>query len=236
MPRFRLDPRDAPEEPESVASFASAPEAPAAPPVGVGAPKPRVVAPPPRTPGAKKGLTPRQRTFAIVAALVVLLGGSATIGGMYVFDVGPFAYPERYLLEKDEIPAGMFMMPIDPDLRTEIGMRENPGEISTRDLMDSFEMGGPYPEAGWAQQLGGDGPTGGDVPVVILALKFANEEDAKTAAARFRFGCAGGGLAVLRDGDVVVVVAPQDENEGRPFVNAVVSALIRKAPDLVRLC
>lgn len=239
--RFRLDPRDAerdppPAHPAPAPATAPAPPAPALPradaPPMTAAPPARAAGPAMLAPPAQRAvaLVRERRNLAIALAALLLLGGTVTVGAMYAMDAGPFAYPEQYLLRGDEMPAGMWSPPPDADAREE-GITENPGELDPARVREEFSS--PQPEEAWVQgfALQGDPETA----VVVIALKFANEDDAKSLASRGQIACFGGGFSVLRDGDVTVFVAAESD-AGDSLVPRVAAALKAQNDDLVTVC
>ena len=230
--RFRLDPRDAERLPPPQAPAPPAP-APAAPRAPAGAAAAAAGAPL----AARVGSVLRERKALVVAvAAVLLLGGGATVGAMYALDIGPFAYPNKYLLEEDEIPRGLTLIRLPDEAREEVGIRSNPGKVDS-DRIDEISFGGPRPKAVWMQFLGERAsPSGGGAAIAIVPIQYADQEDADSAARGVRGACAfRDGLTALRDGDVLVLVTAEG-SAGGTWLPSVVSALKAKNPDLTTLC
>ncbi|HEX2022840.1 MAG TPA: hypothetical protein VHH36_08995, partial [Candidatus Thermoplasmatota archaeon] len=168
---------------------------------------------------------------AAVVAGVLLLGGVVAVGAMYALDVGPFAFPERYLLEEDEYPSGMRKASLDAWDAEDFGVTSNPGQVADAKL-DELPLQ-PPPDEAWMQGL--ETTRGGQV-VAVAAAQFASEDDAKGAITRLRAGCSFGiadGIVGMRDGDVVVVVMGKGA-EAETYVAQVAKAIQRKAgSDLV---
>lgn len=237
--RFRLDPRGAEARPPPPAYLPSAAKA-EGPPANAPAEAPPPMAP---APGATHAaaVVPAQvaaaiqavrarRTLAIGIAIALLLTSGVAVGAMYALDAGPFAYPNKYILQDDEIPRGLRNAPLDAEAREELGLTSNPGEVDPSTIVD--DTGGPRPERAWVQGL----TNGASEPiVVIVALDYGNRDDADDAASRLQAGCMfRDGFTLLRDGDVLVLVMP--ENGGDGYVASVVAALKRQNADLSTVC
>ena len=225
--RFKLDPR-APEPARPAVP-------PLAPPRATAPPAPRPAPPPaPRPAAVAKAPARTNRKLLLIGAAVVAL---LLVGGA-VFVATALGYPDKYVLDEDEMPAGMSNEDLSASDLREAGMRENPGEIDwdRSELADAFSQAGiDDPEEAHGQVL-----DAGSSEIVILALKYPNEEDARSAAQSMRricsFGSAGGVQAlVMRDGDVVVAIV-SDDGASRAQVQAVGEALREKASGLERAC
>lgn len=243
--RFQLDPRaEAPERPAPpppgpLAPATAAPDraapgpAPALPasrprPAAKGVPLPR---PRPQAgPATAEDRRRRTRLYAMLAVLVLLLLGGGT-GALYAAEMAPFEYPRRYMLEGDELPRDMRMAAIPRDIQREMGLTENPGRISSEQLDRFGEGPAPQPEEGWAEFLS---PTSSQDPVMVMALRFEDEDDARSWTSLLSLRCSSVG-AVLRDGDVAVVVAA-DSTTGKAYVGRVVASLRSEAPGLTVVC
>lgn len=250
--RFRIDPREAerdpPPQPARPAPQAEPPAAEPAPAPSF-APRPaRAVAPQPpprsaapaaaaaaplseRVAGAIRALSDR-RALVVVVALALLVGGAATVGAMYALDAGPFAYPNQYTLEGDEIPRGLENVRVTSEMR-ENGLQENPGELSPETFAEEFG-GGTEPDRVYIQALA---ESAIEEPILlIMALQYADEDAAKGEASRFGAACVfGGDITVLRDGDVIVIVWAED-HEGTSWLPTVTAALKEQNGDLMRIC
>lgn len=215
-PRFRLDPR-APESPVRAAPPPTPPPVAAPPPI---APRP----PPRRVKWKWVGVG--------VLVLVVLVSGVAA----FALIQGQ-SYPDKYLLSESEAPRGLSFT--DPaDLGALDGMvepRKNPAKF-TRDGLDDLESQiGARPDEAWGQVF--DSPSHDGGAIVVVAAKFASEEEANDAVSRMRFVCFAGQTrtSLLQDGDVVVLV---DAKTGEPaaYKERVVTALQSKASELRLVC
>lgn len=210
--RFRLDP------------LAPPVEAPAPPPAAPATPAP----PPPKAPAAAKAPGKRLPLAAVIGVVVLVLvtGTGATL---YAMDVGPFAYPDRYLLEKEEVPPSLRLTSLPVEVREELGVTENPGKVRD-DKLDGFRQGAIEPEEGWIETVT---PRGQYVPVLIMALRFADADAASDwAADSAAEGCQGG--TILKDGKVIVAVGGQGRGT-ETYVAEVVKALRAKS-DLSKVC
>lgn len=217
--RFRLDP--------TAPDVERPPVAPPPPPGVPRAPPPTAAPPAPASPPA---LPARNRRLLAIGALVVV----ALVGlGAAAFAItGALAYPDKYLLEEDEIPAGLAEGRLTAEEREEYGVTSNPGEISSDELDQFSDREGDPPEKGWVQVLGDSG--GGTQRLVVLALQYENEDSAKSAATQLRALCSFAGGAVLRDGDVVVALAP--EGSGMRASVPVVAKLIEEKSGAAAIC
>lgn len=212
--RFRLDPRAA-EPPRSFEPPPLAPQAPARLPPAPGPPA-RVAAGPAQ---AKR----RWLLIGGVAAVVLLLGGAVAI---YVATAA--GYPDAYVLSRGEYPQGVSLARLSAGDREELGIAENPGEMDPADL--DFARDTPA-ERGYMQVL----QTGNGGRIVVMALQYATEEDAKGAALDARALCSFANGVALRDGRVVVAVLPED-GASRSSVLAVGRALVDKKDGLKAVC
>lgn len=188
--------------------------------------------PRPRSAPARKARDPaRTKLYAILAVGVLVLAG-AGLAAAYALELPPFEYPRRYMLEGGEVPARMELMDLPADAEEEFGITENPGRID-RDRLAEFGQGpAPEPKDGWAEVLT---PTSTPAPVVVLALRFADEDAAKTWASLVSTQCSRGGGAVLQDGDVAVLVFGEGTTASA-HAGRVVDALEEEAPALNNLC
>lgn len=232
--RFRIDPRDADRAPPPVAP---APPAPKPSAWSTAPPSPPSPPPAPATPTSPAGAHAAaaawvrdRRALLVALAVLALVGGTVTVTAMYVTDTGPFAYPEQYLLRGDEMPSGMQMAPLEPELQGGLGIHENPGEADASSLHD--EMGGPRPSAVWAQGLSARNQP--DARVAIVAIKYASEDAAQEASGRIQAVCFMGGGTVLRDGNVFVAVLA--DGQGESWRARVVAALVDQNDDLMQIC
>lgn len=172
----------------------------------------------------------RSRRGAILAIAVVAL---LVVAGVVVFAATALAgYPEKYLLDEDEQPDGMRIARLSQDERDELGVTENPGRIDREKLRSDYEtQSGVEPEDGYALVLA----DGSGARIAVLAFQYANEEDAQAGAREARAVCSFAGGAVLRDGDVVVLVVRVGGSSSNA-VSEVAAALRDKEPDLARVC
>lgn len=226
--RFQIDPRTArspPAAPAAPPPSAAAPAAPPPPP-GVGLFKP--AAPPAAAPA---GTANRKRLYVAAGLAALLLAGSA-LGALYAMEMAPFDYPRRYMLEGDEIPAGMRLGTIPREMQNEFGVSENPGKMDQDALQEMGEGMLPPPEEAWVEALA---PQTGSGSVMIFAFRFANADDASDWTSMFRMGCSGEQMGVLVKDDVVVVVGPEGRG-GEVLVPRVIDALVREAPGLDVVC
>ena len=248
--RFQLDPRaKAPERPAPPPPGprpASPPADPGAPPAEPLAPLRPAAAPPPpplgpsppagssaAAAGAGSWLR-RHRVLAMALLGLVLLSGGAA-ATLYAMELPPFEYPRRYLLEGSEIPARMQLGEVPDAVEQEFGVRENPGRVDEDDL-DAFTFQNrlPEPDDAWGQSLR---PTSTSGDVLVFALRFSDEKKANQWSSLASISCSTGGGkgAILKDGDVVVVVMA-DGDQGAPWATRVVNKLKEEAPDLRTVC
>lgn len=172
----------------------------------------------------------------IVAAAVVAL---LLVGGaIAVFVANVFGYPDKYVLERDEMPPGMSNSRLTASELRDAGMSENPGEID----WEASEFAGAFSQAGLddPDRAHGQILAAGASEIVILALKYPDADAAQSAAQSMRqvcsFGSVGGLQAmVMRDQDVIVIVVSEG-GASRAQVQAVGSALREKASGLERSC
>lgn len=223
--RFRLDPR-AP-EPDR---YVPPPPTPLQARAAVAPPPAAPAPPPPPAPVAAAATTsPTRRRVLVVGAIVVailLVGGAVA-----VFVATALGYPDKYVLEGNERPSGMTDARLSQDEMDDLGITSNPGEIDKARLQDEFETNdGRSPDQGNAQVL-----QAGSGRVVILALKYQDEEQARDATSQLRALCSFANGAVLRDADVRVAIVP-DEGASRSDVRAVAAALLEKTSALEAVC
>lgn len=221
--RFKLDPKAA-EVQRPAAPLAP----PARPPLSAGP-----VARPPPSPTPKRAALPAApagRRNVVVAAIaivavLVLAGGAAAIWFLLVE-----TYPEKYLVKESEAPPGTRIASLSPSELDSLGMDENPGQIDREELEDRFSTSdGREPEEGWGEVL-----QSGNNRAAIFALRYADEDDARAAGRTLATICGFANGAVLRDGEIVVVVLP--EGASRSNVLALVGVLRDKASDLDPVC
>ena len=195
----------------------------------VALPRPRPAAAP-----ARRKLDARRLRLYAILAVVLLLGAGTATAALYVAEMPPFEYPRRYMLEGDELPRGMRMGTLPPDLADELGIEENPGQVDPDELSRMGEGGvAPTPEEGWAEVLA---PTAAaETPVIVLALRFEDEDDARRWTSLVSLRCSSVGGAVLRDGDVAVVVAGEG-TAAQAYAGRVVDSLRSEAPGLSVVC
>lgn len=235
--RFKLDPR-AP-EPARPATPPLAPPRGSAPSSTRAPPSPSPSTPPPPSsrlppPSAKPTRTNRKMLVIAAAVVALLLVG----GAIAVFVATVLGYPDKYVLERDEMPSGMSNARLTSTELRDAGMSGNPGEIDWQDseFADAFSQAGlDDPERAHGQVL-----AAGASKIVVLALKYPDADAAQSAAQSMRqicsFGSVGGLQAmVMRDDDVLVIVISED-GASRAQVQAVGSALREKASGLERSC
>lgn len=213
--RFRLDP--------------SAPErAPASPPPQARPatdPAPRVAPAPPETPRAGR----KALMLAAIVVVLLLVGGAVAI-----YAAGAFGFPSKYVLDAGERPAGMANARLTAAELDELGIEENPGELSAEDIEDwEHDLGREDGHAKEANIQVLSTSSGGRV--LVFAARYANEDDARAASGDLRAVCSFASGAVLRDGSVVVTVLP-DDGATRIDVRAVAGALREKTSDLRAIC
>jgi hypothetical protein len=163
--------------------------------------------------------------------LLLLAAGGGT-AAVYVMELPPFEYPRRYMLEGDELPSRMRMADVPSDFTRESGVEESPGQIAQDDLRQFGQAGAPTPEDGWVEFLT---PTTSVDPVMVMALRFADDKAASSWTGLVSLRCSSVGGAVLRDADVVVVVAAESAT-AKLYLTRVVDALRAEAPDLKVVC
>lgn len=218
--RFKLDPRGA---------------EPARPPVAPPVPAPRAIAPPPAprpapvpaaTPAARAPLW-RNRRVLLIAALVLAV---LVVGGAIAFVATALGYPDKYVLERSEMPSGMSNARLTRSELDDAGMESNPGPMDPAALEDNFGGDSSDVEKAHGQILS----TSDGGRIAILALKYVDEDAARSAAAEARMLCSFANGAALRDGDVLVVLFP--EGASRAAVREAASALREKTGDLAPVC
>lgn len=217
--RFRLDPRSpAPER-----QLPPPPTLASTPPVRPPPPRPPA---PTAAPAAKKPANRRIVLLGASALAVLLLGGAVA-----VYVATALGYPDKYVLDADEMPAGMSNARLSANDREESGLRSNPGEMD-RDKLEQDMPLDPSPDRGYAQILA----TSDGSRVVSVAFKYADEEAARSSTTQLRAVCSFADGIVLRDADVVVMIFPED-GATRSNARAVANALIDKTGgDLVSVC
>ena len=217
MSKFNLDPRAAP---------------PPAPPPVVVPRAPPPASPPPPAPVAPVEPARGRRKLLLVGAAVVailLIGGAVAI-----YAATNLGYPERYLLDEDERPAGYTNARLSANEMEELGIERNPGEVS-RDVIERRE-----------QELGRDGSdaeeahlqvlmTPSGARVLITAARYESEDAAKSAVNDLRMLCSVRMGSVLRDGNVVVTLLHPD-GVAPAQARTVLEALRAQNGDLVRMC
>lgn len=216
--RFRLDPKDA-----------TAPVTP--PPSRVQAPPATAASPPAHAlAGAPRRWTRKHLFVAAVVVLVVLSGGATAV--LYAAHAGPFAYPHAYLVEGSSVPSGLSLPAVPADAREEYGITENPGQVPRDNFENVDGSGGPTPEDVWMEVFAARGQSGA---LTVLAIQYANEDDAKSVAGVTSFRCMAGGFAVLRDGDVVVMVIVGN-SAGQSYFSKVVTTIMSQTSGIKRVC
>ncbi|HET6405049.1 MAG TPA: hypothetical protein VFH78_10415, partial [Candidatus Thermoplasmatota archaeon] len=188
-----------------------------------------------RAPVAPAAAPRRDRRMLYLAGGVL---GVLLVGAVVVFAAVALGFPEKYVLDDDEMPPGMSNARLSSSELRDAGMSRNPGPIDwDRSVFaDGFaQTGADDPKEAHGQVL-----AAGAARIVILAMQYPNEDEARDAAQQMRTICSFGGRAgvqavVLRDEDVVVVVM-SGEGATRAQVSAVASALTEKVEDLSRVC
>lgn len=220
-----------------VAKFQIDPAGPPVPRAPPPAPAPAAsAAPPPPPPPRARPAPGKGRTVLLVAAAAALLLGGTAVGAMYALDLGPFAYPERYLLTQEEVPAGMRLQALPAPIRQELGIEENPDRVPDEKL-DEFSLNDRpdvEPEEAWVESVG-TGRLGEQV--LIVAARYASEDDARTAVGSASNDCNsrdGSGVA-MRDGKVVVILLAFTDGAAARLP-AVEAALRDKADGLAVAC
>lgn len=143
-------------------------------------------------------------------------------------------YPGRYTLDDGDMPSGVSEARLSRSEMDEMGIASNPGEMDAEKFRDGAPMReGNDPEEVHAQVLA----DGRGARVTILAMQYADEEGARTAANDARVLCStrfGLNGAVLLDGDVVVLLVP--EGASLETVGSVARALLDKTDSLAPVC
>lgn len=162
----------------------------------------------------------------VLAALVVLGGGTAAY-----LELAPTGkYPERYLLEEDEMPAGLRLLSLPDQAKAELGVSSNPGEMKKAKLADFESDSGVRPAEGWLEVFGSGGFS---FDAALFAFRFSSVGDAETWVQESLSECGANALA-YRWGNVVVLIASESGNT-EPAAK-VAAALKEKTPRLERAC
>lgn len=223
--RFRL----APTTPEG----ALPPSAPAPAP-------PRAPAPAPARASASATsalvdrLPPRLREHRVfVAAGIVLVLLLAAVGGGVYATSAEARYPEGYLLEEKELPAGVRNAQLPSFVLAELGVDETPGQIDPAQLEQFETDAGLRPAEGWLQVLGASSAS---PDVFLFAFRFDSREDAGEWLNEARDTCLeNDGGRLFQDRSVVVLLAA-DSDEDLPVLAKVAAALQDESPRLARVC
>lgn len=218
-PKFRIDPTAPPAPPPQAPAAQVRPAPPASsPPSSLPVP----------SPSRRKWLL----AGGVIAALLVVAAAVAVFG----YGVGGLVYPTKYLLSKSETPHGVTLAPPrSSSFGGEVEPGNNPARFTDAGLDSLRTPDGTRPKEGWAEAF--DVATVGASQVTLLALKFGSNEAADGWAQTASALCAtGNGYgALLRDGDVVVLVTANDR-AGNVYTGKIVAALQQKASGLTPLC
>lgn len=159
---------------------------------------------------------------------LLLLGGAIA-----VYAATALGFPAKYVLDADERPAGMTNARLTASEMDQLGITQNPGIVDDERLADQFgDRREDGPEEGHVQVLT---VAGGGGRIIVAALRYADEPAAQDGASEMRALCSFAGGAVLRDGDVVVALLPED-GASRGSVRAAALALQEKTPALRSIC
>lgn len=234
--RFNLDPRapptarpPPPRAPTTPTASATAPRPFSAPPPfgaairpdGASAPDPTAPAAAPAAPPAAR----RRRTMYLVAAIVaVLLVG----GGVAIYAATDLTYPNKYVLDDDEMPSGVSNARMSRGDLADAGMEKNPG------AMDEEQFKSDYPTRNQPEEAHSQVLQTSAGRVVVLSLRYADEDTARAAAAEARALCSFAGAAALRDGDVLLLVVGDDTPSD--VVAPIVRTLKEKVSSLDQAC
>lgn len=170
-----------------------------------------------------------RRLMVVAVVLLLVVFGSGTAAYL---EFSPTArYPERYLVDDDEMPAGLSNAPVSPELRDDHEIDENPGRMNADQLEDVSAGSSTTPEEGWVQVLG---DPSGEPMVAVLALRFEDAEAADGWVRSMMPVCAFGGGRVYQHGSVAVLVAVED-SDGIARLNDVADVLLDKSR-LERAC
>lgn len=175
------------------------------------------------------GMHPR----ALVAGLVVLglLAGCSSKSA---------TYPDAYMLEADELPAGLKLSEVPPDWP----IQNNPAEIPANFMGALGEEFRDFkPQSAWAEMIestsssSSEGPDGGLISAAgfwsdeAKAQKVIDELKSQSENQVCQHPEAG---ALLRDGNVIVIMAG-DESMGS-WVPKLIAAIQEDAPNLKNAC
>lgn len=166
--------------------------------------------------------------YLIAGGVVALL----LVGGaIAIYAATELGYPGKYTLDDGEMPTGVSEARLTRSEMDDLGIRENPGEMDK----DAFRDNAPSdpdnePDTVVAQVL--QDRSGNRI--LLLAMKYPTEEDARAAAADARALCSFAAGSALRDGDVLVLLFP--EGASSSTVGSVARALLAKADGLEPVC
>lgn len=164
----------------------------------------------------------RAAVFAVVVALLLLGGGTAA----YVELSAEARYPDRYLVQENEMPTGLRTSAIPAEARMALGIEENPGRLSEQ-MLERLSASDARPVDGYAQLLGGT-----SAEVVVFALRFDTREDAQRWTATAADDCPDG---LLRDRTIVLLVMGEG-SRGEAQAERVRDVLEDKSPRLQAAC
>jgi hypothetical protein len=168
--------------------------------------------------------------FATLLLSALLAGCSAKATG----------YPHQYLLEADELPEGLKLSEVPPDMP----VQGNPAEVPANLLSGMGEEFRDFvPEKVWVEFLenaSSDSSSGSEGGLLIASGFWTDESQAKKAIDEIRSQsdnevCAheSAGM-VLRDRNVVVIVGGNDGMSS--WLAPIKAALEKKAPGLEDVC
>lgn len=172
--------------------------------------------------------TPRERALLAAGAVAVVI--MLIAAGFWYGTSETARYPDRYLLEEQEMPPGWRPVALPAEARNELGITENPGKLSRSGLENLESDTGIIAEEGWAQTLG---RTGLFDAVIVFALRFNNDGDADDWVREARNQCRDGGR-LLQDRSVVLLVLSAGRNDAD--AQRVANEILGKAPRLSEAC
>lgn len=176
----------------------------------------------------------KPRVFLALLVVAALVAGCTTKAS---------GYPEKYMLAADELPEGLKLSEIPPEME-QFGFRENPAEIPAQFMQSLGEGFAEFkPERVWVElveKTTSSSQYGADGGLMLAAGFWADEGKAKAVTDQMKAegdqACEDLGEVgvVMRDRNVVVMISGDESMQA--FVPQVESALKEKAPGLESIC